>query len=53
MTTRPKISEIKTLEKYRVTLANAVSQPKISEALAEYGYTTQSIKFGQQLLDKT
>jgi hypothetical protein len=37
MATRPKISEAKTLEQYRVTFENTESQPQIASTMAEYG----------------
>lgn len=53
MTTRPKNSEAKTLEQYRVTLENTALQPQIATTMAEYGYGTADMATGQALYDTT
>jgi hypothetical protein len=53
MATRPKISEAKTLEQYRVTFENTVSQPQIATTMAEYGYDPAKVAEGKALYDST
>lgn len=47
------ISEAKTLEQYRVTFENAVSQPQIASTMAEYGYDSAKIAEGKALYTTT
>lgn len=53
MVTKKTKSELSELERYRVGLANAVAQPKISKNMALYGYTADKIAEGQQIFDHT
>ena len=53
MATRPKNSEVQTLEQYRVTFENAASQEQISTTLAEYGYDSTTMATGKALYDAT
>ena len=50
---RPKISEAKTLEQYRVTFENTESQPQIATTMAEYGYDSAKIAEGKTLYETT
>ena len=47
------LSETELLEKYRVALINAESQPDIASALEEIGYDAGEIAKGKALLDET
>jgi len=53
MATRPKISEAKTLEQYRVTFENTESQPQIAATMAEYGYDSSKVAEGKALYETT
>ena len=53
MGTRPKISEAKTLEQYRVTFENTESQPQIASTMAEYGYDSAKVAEGKSLYETT
>lgn len=53
MGTRPKISEAKTLEQYRVTFENTESQPQIASTMAEYGYDSAKVAEGKALYETT
>lgn len=53
MGTRPKISEAKTLEQYRVTFENTESQPQIASTMAEYGYDPAGAKKEAEALYET
>ena len=53
MGTRPKISEAKTLEQYRVTFENTESQPQIASTMAEYGYGSAKVAEGKSLYETT
>ena len=53
MGTRPKISEAKTLEQYRVTFENTESQPQIASTMAEYGYDPAKVAEGKALYETT
>ena len=53
MVTRKTLSEAQALEQYRVALENAESQPQIAAAMAELGYTGETITEGKNLLAKT
>jgi inosine/xanthosine triphosphate pyrophosphatase family protein len=53
MATRPKNSETVSLERYRVSLENAESQPEIATAMAELGYNPAKITEGKNLLAQT
>ena len=53
MGTRPKISEAKTLEQYRVTFENTESQPQIASTMAEYGYDSTKVAEGKALYETT
>ena len=53
MTSRPKTSEAKTLEQYRVTFENAALQPQIATTLAEYGYDAPTMAEGKVLYNLT
>lgn len=53
MGTRPKISEAKTLEQYRVTFENTESQPQIASTMSEYGYDPSKVAEGKALYETT
>ncbi len=53
MATRPKISDVATLEKYRVALENVEAQSEIATIMAEFGYDAALIEEGKNLLIKT
>ena len=48
-----KLSEIETLENYRIALENVQSQKVIAELMDELGYDSTLIKEGQKLLSQT
>lgn len=50
METRPKFSEVETLEQYHVALDNAKTQPEISAIMDELGYDSTVIAEGKVLL---
>lgn len=47
MATRPKTSEVQTIEQYRIALENAENQSLIATTLAEFGYDSEEIKKGK------
>ena len=53
MSTRPKVSETATLERYRVALENVESQNEIATIMAEFGYDTEELQKGKQLFTET
>jgi len=53
MTTHRTISDVATLELYRLTMANSVGPSDISVYLAEHGYDADVIKKGTQLCEDT
>ena len=53
MGTRPKISEAKTLEQYRITFDNTELQPQIAATMAEYGYDSTKVAEGKGLYETT
>ena len=53
MSTRPKVSETATLERYRVALENVESQNEIATIMAEFGYDSAFIEDGKQLFTQT
>jgi hypothetical protein len=53
MASRPKYSEAKILENYRISLENAENQPMIAAVMAEHGFDTEEIAKGKTLLEKT
>lgn len=46
-------SEVMTLERYRIALANVHQQSEISKILDEFSYGSEEIQKGQELLDST
>lgn len=50
MANRPKLTESATLELYRVSLENVELQTEIASLMAEYGYNTERISVGKNLL---
>lgn len=52
MPSRPKTSEAKILEQYRVSFQNATTQPDIASALEQFGYDSHKIAEGEILLRK-
>ena len=50
MATKRTLSEADTLELYRVSLVNAENQPEIAAVLSEFGYTSQTLQQGKDLL---
>ncbi|MDY0082962.1 MAG: hypothetical protein RBR74_07260 [Ignavibacteriaceae bacterium] len=53
MASNKKLSEVQTLENYRVALTNAVSQPEVAATMAEFGYSAEEIAKGNKLLAQT
>ena len=53
MTTRPKVSEAKTLEQYRVTFENTELQPQIATTMAEFGYDAATMAIGKAFYETT
>ena len=53
MATRPKISEAKTLEQYRVTFENTESQQQIASTMTEFGYDSSKVAEGKALYETT
>lgn len=49
MSTKPKVSETATLERYRVALENVESQNEIATIMAEFGYDSTLVSQGKQL----
>jgi hypothetical protein len=49
MAKRPKVSEVQTIEQYRVALENAENQPQIATTMAEFGYDTEELQKGKQI----
>lgn len=49
MAKRPKVSEVQTIEQYRVALDNAENQPQIATTMAEFGYDTEELQKGKQI----
>ena len=50
---RPKISEAKALEQYRVTFENIELQPQIASTMSEYGYDPSKVAEGKALYEST
>jgi len=48
-----KVSEVATLERYRVALENVVSQSEIARIMAEFGYESSLIEEGKNLYSET
>jgi len=53
MATKRTLSEVQTLEMYRVSLENVQNQPEIASAMAELGYNPETIEQGKALLAET
>jgi len=53
MTTRASRAESAILERYRVALENATSQPEIATIMAEFGYDSALIEEGKNLFTQT
>ena len=49
MAKRLKVSEVQTIEQYRVALDNAEKQPQIATTMAEFGYNTDELQKGKQI----
>jgi hypothetical protein len=49
MAKRPKVSEVQTIEQYRVALDNAENQPQIATTMAEFGYDAEELQKGKQI----
>jgi hypothetical protein len=53
MSTRERVTEMATLERYRVALENVETQSAIATIMAEFGYDAALIEEGRQLFTKT
>ena len=53
MSTRERVTEMATLERYRVALENVETQTEIATVMAEFGYDAALIEEGKQLFTKT
>ncbi|HAF29518.1 MAG TPA: hypothetical protein DCG75_10765 [Bacteroidales bacterium] len=53
MSTRERVTEMATLERYRVALENVETQSEIATIMAEFGYDAALIENGKQLFTKT
>ena len=53
MSTRERVTEMATLERYRVALENVETQTEIATVMAEFGYDAALIEEGKQLFIKT
>jgi hypothetical protein len=53
MSTRERITEVATLERYRVALENAECQPEIAKIMIEFGYDSNVITQGKELFTIT
>ena len=51
MTKQKNLSEIETLERYRIAFENVVKQAEIVSVMAEFGYDSEAIAFGKQKYD--
>ncbi len=53
MATTKHKTEAQLIEQYRISLTNVENQKEIATTLSEYGYTSETIAIGKQLLEKT
>jgi hypothetical protein len=53
MSTRERVTETETLERYRVALENVETQSEIATIMSEFGYDSALIEDGKQLFTKT